>query len=576
MAQKNSKNIISLFRFQMLYLRYCLWFIIGELIAIFLYSGIMVWLPIITSVLLKKVGIAPYLWCVFMFLLLAIASSLRYYCATMLGERMILFMQRDIIAKLINFSPSFFSSRSHGDIFSTLVRDTERIKTTIGISMSIVLRNLLMALGSMYMMFSISIDLSLSIIGVACITIILFIIIMKFSRKKVNTLYLDEKKLFNIFSDMIKSMMVIQSFNAGKESIKIYNIQSEKTYKNFLKSVLIRASITCLAIFFLSCGISMVLLLGAHRVSIEGMSQEKLTHFLVYSFTFLGSIRSSSGFVGGISQAIASLKRLRDLMAYELDTPSPLLSLALPFPVLGSIVFRDVSFFYPKKSEKYILKNIDFTVRSGETVALVGLSGAGKTSFFSLLLRFYNPCSGSIEIDGIDLRNVSLKEIRRCIAWVPQNPLVISASVHDNIAIGFPKATREEVQNAAIASQAHQFISCLEEGYDTILGDDAIHLSAGQIQRIAIARAILKDAPILLLDEMSSALDIKNEKKIWEMLRAKRRGRTTIFASHRLSTIQDGDTVFILHDKVIVEKGKHEDLLKKSDLYAHYHAVDIS
>ncbi|KAE9510586.1 ABC transporter transmembrane domain-containing protein [Candidatus Liberibacter asiaticus] len=586
-THKNLNENISLFKFQILYLRHCWWFLTGELCAILLYSGITLLIPVMTSVLLDKRGVSPlmtsvfldkrdvslYLWGMFVLLLLAVASSLRYYCATMLGERMILFMQRDVIAKIIKLSPSFFNSRGHGEIFSILVKDTERIKAIIGIGMSIVLRSLLMGFGAMCMMFVISIKLSLIVVSI--VTLFLMVMI-KFSRKKTNTLYADEKKLLNIFSDMIKSVMVLQSFNAGKEAIRLYDIQSQKTYKGFLRSALIRTCIACFVIFFVSCGIFIVFLIGAHYVATAEMPRGKLAEFVVYAFIFFASIRSCLGFIGGISQAIASLRRLRELIVCKLDISSPISSRTFPSPVLGSVSFRSVSFVYPGKSKRSILKNVNFTVQPGETIALVGDSGAGKTSIFSLILRFYDPCSGSVEIEGIDLRLLSLEEIRRFIAWVPQHPIMIAASVYDNIAIGCPHATRKEIQNAAMLAQAHEFIGCLENGYDTILGDGAVHLSTGQIQRIAIARAILKDSPILLLDEMGSALDIENEQKIWKVLREQRRGRTTIFASHRLSAIQDADMVFVLHDQVIVEKGVHEELLKKSGFYAHYHILGMS
>ncbi|AKK20435.1 ATP-binding cassette domain-containing protein [Candidatus Liberibacter africanus] len=571
-AHDNPNETISLFKFQILYLKRCLWFLIGKLFALFLYSGITLFFPIITATLLKERGVDSHHWIVFISLLflLAIASSLRYYCATMLGERIILFMQRDVVAKIIKCPPSFFNARSHGELFSTLVKDAERIKTTIGISMSIILRNLLTCIGSIYMMFIISRDFFLVVIGLICTIAFFFTIIFRVRRKKGSALYIEEKKLLNIFSDMIKSVMVLQAFNAGKNAIHRYDVQSQKTYQGLLNSLLLRTIITCCVIFALSFGIYIVFLLGSHHVNIDRISGENLAKFLFYAMIFLGTIRSCSGFVGEILQAIASLRRFRDLIVCKLDVVSPIPYRRFPSTALGNISFCNVSFSYPEKSKRSVLKNINFTVLPGETVALMGDSGAGKTSIFSLILRFYDPCSGFIQMEGIDLRCLSLEEIRRCIAWVPQNPTIITASVHDNIAIGYPNATREAVKNAAIDAQAHEFISNLDKGYDTILGSDAVHLSAGQIQRIAIARAILKDASILLLDEMGSALDIENENKIWKVLREKRKGRTTIFASHRLSLVQDTDVVFVLHNNMIVEMGRHAELIKDSYLYSRY------
>ncbi|MEG8099472.1 ABC transporter ATP-binding protein [Candidatus Liberibacter brunswickensis] len=568
----NFDNTISLFRFQILYLKYCWGFILGELLAIFIYSGVSLYIPVISANILGKGGIDPHHWLIFMSLLILfiISSSMRYYFATMVGERMILFMQRDIVAKIIKYSPSFFNSRSHGEIFSTLVKDAERIKTTVGISMSIILRNSMVGIGALYMMFLSSIYLSLIVVSIVCIVLFLFVISLKFKRNKINHHSTNEKKLLDIFSDIIKSVMVLQSFNAGEKAIKLYNMQSQNTYKSFLKITLVRTCVVCFVVCSLSFSLYVVFLFGAHYIIISGMSGGKLGKFLYYTFLFLGTIRSSSGFIGGILQAISSLQRFRDLMVCKLDIVSPTPYKTFSSPVLGSISFNNVSFLYPGESKRSVLKNINFTVLPGQTIALVGNSGAGKTSIFSLILRFYDPSSGNIKLEGIDLTDLSLEEIRRSITWVPQNPIIINASVHDNIAIGLPNANREAVQNAATIAQAHEFIICMDKGYDTILGNHAFNLSAGQIQRIAIARAILKDSPILLLDEMGSALDIKSEQKILKVLREKRKGKTTIFASHRLSTIQNGDIVFLINNQVIVEKGIHEDLLKDSSLYARY------
>ncbi|MBL0849295.1 MAG: ATP-binding cassette domain-containing protein [Candidatus Liberibacter ctenarytainae] len=566
---KKGEPIISLSRFLLSYLRHCWLFFIGSFIAALIYANIILQIPLLLTSSLKEESLVFSLSLMYMLLLLAFVSAMRYYCAAIFSERMVLFMQRDLVAKFIQSSPSFFCLRSGGEVISTLVKDSERIKTILSITVTLVLRNIIMFVGSIVKMMGINLDLALKVVGVVCLIITTLIFIAKYMGNRIFILQQHEDRAFNLISDTIKSLMVLQSFNAEKELMRRYNTQAEKTYQYTLRLLLGRICIIFLSVFALSIGISMVLMLGAHRFSIQTMSGEDLAQFAIYALMAIGSIRSSSGFFGAVLRSVDSIKQLRDFMMCQVDIPSSKSSIKIPSPSPGSVSFRNVSFVYPGASERTVLKNIDFTVQPGETAALVGLSGAGKTSILYLAMRFYDPSSGSIELDGIDIRHMSLKDVRQYITWIPQSPMIINASMHDNIAIGLPGATRAEVQQAAIDAQAHEFITCLDQGYETILGDNTVILSTGQIHRIAIARAFLRDSPILLIDEMGSALDIENESKIWKVLREKRKRRTTIFISHRFSSIQETDTVFVLRDGIICEKGTHDKLVQKSSFYSH-------
>ncbi|MBA5723723.1 ATP-binding cassette domain-containing protein [Liberibacter sp. Z1] len=569
-ANKKESDGISFLRFLLSYIKLCRWFFIGSLLSLIVSSVLTLRLPVMVAYFLKNLQIDSYFFTiVFMVFLLACVSSSRYCFAAMLGENMAAYMRRDAFSKLLRLPSSFFDSKNHGEVFAVLVRDTESIKTTIGLGLSIVLRNVMVFIGAIFMMIWISPNLAMIILGILSLTIVLILVFLKVIRNKKKIVQVQEGRLLNFISDRIGSMFMLQAFNAENDTIRRYEQQAGNLHEFVRRAILIRTRLTFVSILSVSCGILLVLWLGIRHVTSQNMSGDILTQFMIYTFMALGSIRSFVLFLEGISQAINAVDRLQNFIKLEIEITSPAVPIALPLPSRGQIAFRDVSFCYPGTPEKSILKNIRFTVRPGETVAIVGLSGVGKTTIFSLALRFYDPNSGCIELDGVDLRHISLEEIRRHISWVPQDPILLNESLHDNIAIGFPGSKREDVQRAAMAAQAHEFIMNLERGYDTIIGENSLVLSTGQCQRIAIARAILKDSPILLLDEITSALDAENEVKIWKSLRKFRKGRTTILIAHRFSVVQETDTILLLDNGRLLEQGIHKELISRSGPYAH-------
>ncbi|MBY7649829.1 MAG: acyltransferase [Candidatus Liberibacter europaeus] len=568
MENNKRKDIISLIRFQLSYFKYCWWFFIGDLLSVIVSSIVVLTIPNMLRSVVHEEGTGLDISIVFF--ALAVATALRYYFSTMFGERIVLSMQRDFVAKIIKLSPSFFDSKNDCEIFSTLVKDADKIKTVIGVGLSSAFRSIVLFVSASYMMFRTNFYFTVIFILIICVIAILLMVIRKLVFKELVSIKFDANRLSTITSDVVRSAKMFQSFNAEEEILQRYNMQSENAYKCISQHILSRTYKSFFIIFVPSCAVSILLLLRYfHQIDVTMIPSEYWFSFMYYMFVALGGVRSGSIIFSGMSHAIDSAKRLRDFIECNLFIPAPIYSIQLPSKPLGSIVFHNVSFSYSGKSESYILKNINLTVHPGETIALVGLSGAGKTSILSLILRCYDPCSGFIELGGVNLLQIPLQDIRRYISCVPHNPIMINETLHDNIAIGLPNATREDVQRAAMIAQAHEFIICLDEGYDTVLCNNAVILSAGQIQRIAIARAIIRDPPILLLDELGATLDVENEMKIWNLLREHRKDRTTILVSHRLSVIHETDTVVVLQDGVILEKGLHNELINKSGFYSH-------
>jgi ATP-binding cassette subfamily B protein len=316
------------------------------------------------------------------------------------------------------------------------------------------------------------------------------------------------------------------------------------------------------------------------------MTAGTLGQFVLYAVIVASSLGQLSEVWGELSAAGGAAERLSELLEEVSAIRDPVSPVALPKPAAGAVEFSDVSFAYPARVSAITLDNLSFRVAPGETVAIVGPSGAGKSTIFSLLLRFYDPTSGSVMLDGVDLRQASLADMRARLAIVPQDVTIFAASIHDNIAFGVPGATRDAVRAAAIAAQADEFISRLDQGYDTLAGERGITLSGGQRQRIAIARAILKDAPILLLDEATSALDAESETLVQKALDGLMRNRTTLVIAHRLATVLKADRILVMENGHVVEEGTHQSLIAAGGLYAklarlqfhdldHHHATAV-
>ncbi|AGA64442.1 ABC-type multidrug transport system, ATPase and permease components [Liberibacter crescens BT-1] len=581
-------GIISSLKFMLPYFMRCWPFVLGSLFSLVLAACITLEIPLTARHLLDyglhngdRVKTDYYFMIIIvMVLLLAVVSSLRYYCVSLLGERVASDLRIDVFSRLMKLSPSFFDSYNSGENFTKLMTDTEKIRIMVSTSLSIALRNLLMFLGAIFMMLVSSFGLSALVMGIVFLVILFLAGFSKIMRKRSNSRQKHINQLTQFTFDSIKSVRMLQAFVAENKTICRYKQKVEKVYQKTIRIVFIRSCLTAFAISFVFSGVVVVLWFGLQKVISGTMSGGALTQFMLYSIIAAGSISLLSDIWGEVSQVVLAIGRLRNIIVFESNLLSSAAPVRLTSPILGQLAFHKVSFSYSQHSAevacKTALHNLSFIVNSGETVAIVGSSGAGKSTIASLALRFYDPDCGCIELDGIDLRNLPIEEVRRSISFVPQDPLIIMASLHDNIAMGKSEATRDDVKKAAIAAQAHEFIAKLEKGYDTTVGEGGVILSVGQRQRIAIARAILKESPVILLDEPTSSLDAENEILVWKALEELRRGRTTIVISHRFVLVQKADNILVLSNGCLVEEGTHDSLMERGGFYTRLAELQIS
>ncbi|WP_075291270.1 ABC transporter transmembrane domain-containing protein [Pararhizobium arenae] len=499
---------------------------------------------------------------------LALASATRYYFVITIGERIVADLRRDVFAHVTKLSASFFDVNQSGEIVSRLTADTTQLKSAVGATASVALRNLILCLGAIAMMVYTSPKLSSLVL--AAIPLIVFPLVAfgrsvrRRSREAQDTLAAASAYA----SEAISANRTVQAFNGEYAAQSRYAAAVENAYDAARAAVKARSVLTAFAITMIFGSVVAVLWFGAQDVLAGTTSPGTLSQFLLYSVFAAGSLGSLSEVWGELSQAAGAAERLSELLAEKPEIAAPVDPVPLPVPAEGRVVFDNVYFAYPARPDEKSLKGLNFSVKPGETVAIVGPSGAGKSTVFSLLLRFYDPVRGTVSVDGVDARSVDPDALRQRIAIVPQDVTIFATSVHDNIAFGLPNATREAVRAAATAAQADEFISRLPEGYDTQVGERGITLSGGQRQRIAIARAILKNAPILLLDEATSALDAESEVLVQKALDDLMQGRTTLVIAHRLATVLKADRILVMDQGRIVEEGNHASLVRQGGLYA--------
>ncbi|MFN7008394.1 MAG: ABC transporter transmembrane domain-containing protein [Allorhizobium sp.] len=501
-------------------------------------------------------------------IILAIASAMRYYFVITIGERVVSDLRRDVFAHVTRLSPAFFDVNQSGEIVSRLTADTTQIKSAVGATASLALRNSILCLGAMGMMIATS--PRLSILVLAAIPVIVFPLVAfgrsvrRRSRAAQDTL--AEASAFA--GETIGAARTVQAFNAEGIATDRYGAAVEQAYEAARAAIKSRALLTGVAITLVFGSIVAVLWFGAQSVLAGTLSAGTLGQFLLYSLIAAGSMGTLSEVWGELSQASGAAERLGELLQEVPQVAAPAKPTRLPQPPMGRVSFGDVHFAYPSSASKSALKGLSFRVEPGETVAIVGPSGAGKSTVFSLILRFYDPVSGTIRIDDVDIREADPEDVRARIAIVPQDVTIFASSIHDNIAFGSPAATRQMVEAAADAAQASEFIRRLEKGFDTQVGERGITLSGGQRQRIAIARALLRNAPLLLLDEATSALDAESETLVQTALDGLMQNRTTIVIAHRLATVLKADRILVLDDGRIVEEGTHHSLIQQNGLYA--------
>jgi ATP-binding cassette subfamily B protein len=499
--------------------------------------------------------------------LLAAASASRYYFVITLGERVVADIRRDVFSHVTTLSPAFFDRAHSGEIVSRLAADTTQVKSAVGATASVALRNLILGLGAVAMMVVTSPKLSGLVIAAIPLIVLPLVAFGRSVRRKSRMAQDTLAEATAYASEQIGAVRTLQAFTNEKLVTGRFADAVDAAFEAARASVFARSFLTFFAIFMIFSSVVAVLWFGSRDVLAGTLSPGTLSQFLLYSVFAAGALGALSEVWSELSQAAGAAERLTEILAETPTIQRPVEPVALPAAAKGAISFDDVSFSYPARPDRAAVHGLSFQVKPGETVAIVGPSGAGKSTVFSLILRFYDPETGRVVIDGVDLREADPAAIRQRIAIVPQDVTIFAASVRDNIGFGRQGASDAESEAAAKAALADEFIARLG-GYDSQVGERGVTLSGGQRQRIAIARAILRDAPILLLDEATSALDAESETLVQRALERLMRGRTTIVIAHRLATVLKADRILVMESGRIVEEGTHQSLVAKGGIYA--------
>ncbi len=499
---------------------------------------------------------------------LAVGTGLRYYLVTRLGERVVADIRKAVFERVITLSPAFYERIMTGEILSRITTDTTVIQSVIGSSVSVALRNVLLFFGGMVLMLFTSAKLTGLVLLIVPAIIVPIIVLgrrlRKLSRENQDWIAASSGSA----SEALSSVQTVQAFTQEAATTHAFDEVTEKAFTAARKRIGTRAVMTVIVIFLIFSGVVGVLWVGARDVQTEVMSAGQLVQFLIYAILVAGAVGALSEIWGELQRAAGATERLVELLQTEDSVVDPVQPVALTANPKGAIDFDDVTFFYPARPEHAALKGASVSIKPGETVALVGPSGAGKTTIIQLLLRYYDPQKGSISIDGVDLREMERGAFRQAISVVPQDPVIFATSAMENIRFGRPGATDAEVEEAARAAAAHEFLTALPDGYGTYVGERGVMLSGGQKQRIAIARAILRDAPILLLDEATSALDAESERAVQQAVEVMAADRTTLIVAHRLATVKKADRILVFNEGQIVAEGTHKELVAEGGIYA--------
>lgn len=503
-------------------------------------------------------------------LLLAGATWLRYYMVTTVGEKVIAAIRRDVFRHVIRLDIPFFETNRTGELLSRISTDTTLLQTVVDSSVSVALRNTLMLVGGTTMLLITSPKLTAYVFLVVPLVVVPIIYLGRRVRLLSRATQDRIADMGAQAEEMLYGIRTIQAFSHEERSLGhfIYNVDT--VLATSVKRIRLRAWLTAIVITLIFGAIAFVLWIGGRDLLAGNITAGELSSFVFYAFVVAGSVGAISEVVGELQRAAGSAGRLVELLKSRPHIASPPNPHPLPRPVHGAVSFRDVQFAYPSRPDKPALADFSLDVRPGSTVALVGASGAGKSTVLQLLQRFYDPQSGSILLDGMDIKQLRLEELRAQFAIVPQEPVIFSGTALENIRYGNPEASEEEVRHAAETAAALEFIEKLPDGFATYLGEKGVRLSGGQRQRIAIARAVLKNPKVLLLDEATSALDSENERLVQKALEQVMQGRTSIAIAHRLATIRRADAIVVMEQGRIEAIGSHEELLRSSPIYRHY------
>ena len=499
---------------------------------------------------------------------LAAASAARFFFVTRLGERIVADLREEVFGHLVSLSPAYFDVARSGELMSRLTADTTQIKAAVGSALSVALRNLVLFGGAATMMVVTSARLSLFVLAAIPVIVLPLYGFGRAVRRRSRAAQDTLADASAYASELIGATRVLQAFTNEDLARSRFASAVERAFAAARASIRARAILTAIAIFLVSASVVVVLWVGAQDVIAERITAGRLSQFVLYAVLAAAGLGQLSEMWGEVSQASGAAERLFEILAVPSIIVAPAQPTALAQPARGEVSFSDVHFAYPGRPENAVLDRVTFTVAPGEKVAIVGPSGAGKSTIFHLILRFYDPLSGRIRFDGVPLRKLDPHTLRRQIALVPQEAVVFAASARENIRFGRPEASDAEVERAADLALSREFIDRLPQGFDTPMGERGVTISGGQRQRLAIARAILRNAPLLLLDEATSSLDAESEMLVKAALEHLMQHRTTLVIAHRLATVLSCDRILVMEAGRIVEEGSHEQLVACSGLYA--------